>query len=168
LFEARLDGRQQLANDLAIAIGRGDCSQMSCAFTVSRDEWDSQEENRTIRSFCELLDVSAVTYPCSPTTSLQIAQRMALEVPVQSRARLRRLYLEMRAGRTLSAKEQQLVTAVLGQFEADPGRFSGVHTGDGLRGELARVEGRPRRERATAAANLRRALAERQGQKAAR
>src|SRR5579884_2454164 len=39
-FEARLDARQQLANDLAIAIERGDVSQMSCGFIVARDEWD--------------------------------------------------------------------------------------------------------------------------------
>src|ERR1700693_5915528 len=40
-FEARLDARQQMANDLAVACERGDVSQMSCAFTVAKDEWDT-------------------------------------------------------------------------------------------------------------------------------
>jgi HK97 family phage prohead protease len=97
-FEARIDLRSQLANDVAIAIERGDVSQMSCGFIVARDEWDDLEENRTIYQFASLLDVSPVTYPASPTTSVQIAQRMALEMPLESRARLRRLVLEGRAG----------------------------------------------------------------------
>lgn len=75
-FEARLDSRQQLANDLAVAIERGDVSQMSCGFVVSRDEWDSDYEHRTVFEFADLLDVSAVTYPASPTTSIAIARRM--------------------------------------------------------------------------------------------
>jgi HK97 family phage prohead protease len=161
-FEARLDARQQMANDLAIAVARGDCSAMSCAFSVARDEWDDAMENRTVRSFAEFIDVSAVTYPCSPTTSLQVAQRMALEQPIESRARLRRLYVEMRAGRALTARDQQLVKGLLGQFE--PGeavRSSGrVRTGNDLRRELAQVERTPRSARATKAADLRRTLAE--------
>ena len=141
-FEARLDARQQLANDLSIAVERGDVSQMSCAFLVARDEWDSREENRTIHQFRELLDISAVTYPASPTTTLQIAQRLALEVPIESRTRLRRLYVEMRSGKVLSAREQQLVTAMLGQFEVPgPVRYSGaIHTAEDLRQEMARLE----------------------------
>jgi HK97 family phage prohead protease len=101
-FEARIDLRSQLANDVAISIERGDVSQMSCGFIVARDEWDELEENRTIYQFDSLLDVSPVTYPASPTTSVQIAQRMAREIPVESRARLRRLILEGRAGGALS------------------------------------------------------------------
>jgi len=151
-FEARLDARQQLANDLAIAISRGDVTQMSCAFLVGRDSWDSREENRTIYSFRELRDVSAVTYPCSPSTSLEIAQRMALEIPVESHARLRRLYGQIRAGTPLSARDRELMASMMGLAEVrDPVRSSGgVRASDGLRQELARLErqrrseGRPR------------------------
>jgi HK97 family phage prohead protease len=147
-FEARLDARQQLSNDLAIAISRGDVNQMSCAFFVGRDQWDTAEENRTVHSFRELHDVSAVTYPCSPSTSLEIVQRMALEVPVESSARLRRMYAGIRAGKALSAKDGQLLTAMLGQFDArDPVRSSGrVDSGGDLRRELERLERRPRSE----------------------
>jgi HK97 family phage prohead protease len=124
-FEARLDARQQLANDLAIAIERKDVTQMSCGFIVARDEWDDDEENRTIHQFADLLDVSAVTYPASPTTSIQIAQRMALEMPVESRARLRRLLVDTRAGAALSNANKERVAsaieALLGMHEAGGG-----------------------------------------------
>lgn len=110
-FTAVLDARQQLANDLAIAIERGDVSQMSCGFVVARDQWDEDMENRTIFSFDDLLDVSAVTYPASPTTSISIAQRMAMEIPVESRARARKIYAEVRAGKVLSAGNQDRLVA---------------------------------------------------------
>jgi HK97 family phage prohead protease len=76
-FEARLDARQQLANDLAIAIERGDVSQMSCGFIVARDEWDEAMEDRSIYELRSLVDVSAVTYPASPTTSISLNQSEA-------------------------------------------------------------------------------------------
>lgn len=79
-IEVRLDKRQQVANDLAIAIERGDVTQMSSGFLVSRDEWDSCYEHRTITDMEELLDFSAVTYPASPATSIAIARRMAADL----------------------------------------------------------------------------------------
>lgn len=110
-FEARLDARQQIANDLAIAVERGDVTQMSCGFIVARDEWDEDMEHRTVLQFADLLDVSAVTYPASPTTSVQIAKRMALEMPVESRARIRKLYAEVRAGHRLTEEEERDLVA---------------------------------------------------------
>jgi len=148
-FEAVLDARQQLSNDLGIAIERGDVNQMSCAFTVGKDSWDGREENRVIYSLAALRDVSAVTYPCSPSTSLEIAQRMALEMPVESRARLRRLYAQIRAGTPLSAKDREHMALMVGLAEVrDPARSpSGVRMGANLRRELAEIErSKPRPE----------------------
>jgi HK97 family phage prohead protease len=135
-FEARLDARQQLANDLAIAIERGDVSQMSCGFIVARDEWDDAMEDRAIHSFADLLDVSAVTYPASPTTSIAVAHRMALEIPIESRARLRKIYAELRAGRVLSQDNQDklvaaahAIHAILDSSGFDPGDLVGSEDG---------------------------------------
>jgi hypothetical protein len=113
-FTASLDARQQLSNDLAIAIQRGDVSQMSCGFIVAQDEWDEAWEDRTIQRFAELLDVSAVTYPASPTTSISVAQRMMLAAPVESRARIRKAYVDVRAGKVLSADSQSKLVSALG------------------------------------------------------
>lgn len=75
-FVARLDRRQALAADLLIAIERGDVSQMSCGFIVdpTGDEWSADNTERQIFRFADLLDVSAVCFPASPTTSIQLAQ----------------------------------------------------------------------------------------------
>lgn len=91
-FTASLDARQQIANDLAIAIERRDVTQMSCGFVVADDQWNASMDERTVYRFSDLLDVSAVTYPASPTTDIQVAQRMMLEVPVESRARVRGMW----------------------------------------------------------------------------
>ena len=107
-IEARLDARQHLANDFAIAVERGDMNQMSVGMVVSLDEWGDNGtlETRDVYKLDNLLDVSGVTYPCSPSTNLAVAQRMAMEMPVESRARVRRLYADVRAGKVLSDTNQ--------------------------------------------------------------
>jgi HK97 family phage prohead protease len=69
-FACQLDENQQSHCDIHAAIKRGDISECSFAFTIppDGDEWDESEDNgarfvrRTIKR-CNLLDVSAVTYP---------------------------------------------------------------------------------------------------------
>ena len=61
-FTAELDPRQSLANDLRIALQRADITSMSCSFMVASDQWNEDFSQRTIFTFGELLDVSAVTY----------------------------------------------------------------------------------------------------------
>lgn len=134
-FEARLDMRQQLSNDLVIAIERKDVTQMSVGFMTARDEWDEAMEDRTVLLFDDLLDVSAVTYPASPTTQIQIAQRMMLAAPIESRARLRRLLVDERAGKTLSgANTDKVVSAIQALhtlYEAGGGDPADLIDGDG-------------------------------------
>lgn len=70
---ADLDQRQHVANDLAIAIERGDVSQMSFAFRVGKDIWEHDEDSdtakRTIVEFSDLFDVSPVTFPAYEGTT---------------------------------------------------------------------------------------------------
>ncbi|HZV25662.1 MAG TPA: HK97 family phage prohead protease [Acidothermaceae bacterium] len=89
---ANLDARQQLATDLAVAVERGDVTQMSVGMIVGEDKWDDGYENRDIYKLSALEDVSAVTYPASPTTNIQVAQRMLYDMPVESRERVRRMW----------------------------------------------------------------------------
>lgn len=113
---ALCDARQQLANDLAVAIERGDVTQMSCGFIVASDEWTSDYTQRDIYRFEELFDVSAVTYPASPTTSIELALRSMMAAPVESRARVRKLWqvgTEIRAGKVLSAANATLLQDAL-------------------------------------------------------
>lgn len=98
--EVKLDARQHVSSDFAIAVERGDITQMSVGMIVGRDAWGEAEgrETRDVEALEDLLDVSGVTYPASPTTNIAVAKRMALEVPVESRARMRRLEVDLRSG----------------------------------------------------------------------
>lgn len=115
-MRATLDARQQLANDLAVAIERGDVSQMSCGFVVAMDTWNDDFTQRDIWRFQELFDVSAVTYPASPTTSIELSLRAMMAAPVESRARIRQVWIaarEQREGKVLSAENAGLLQQAL-------------------------------------------------------
>lgn len=118
-----MSARSQLANDLAVAIERGDVDQMSCGFVVGLDEWSSDWTQRSIYRFDNFFDVSAVTYPASPTTSIEMALRSMLAVPVASRSRIRvawKAAQEARAGKVLSAENAELLqNALEALHEAD-------------------------------------------------
>ena len=122
-ISATLDARSQLACDLAIAIERGDVSQMSCGFVVGMDTWNDDYTQRDIWRLEDLFDVSAVTYPASPTTSVELALRSLMAAPVESRARLRQVWIaarEAREGKVLSAENAGLLQQALDALhEAD-------------------------------------------------
>ena len=63
----------QWAKDLITSIGRGDIDQMSFGFRPVKDRWGT-EDGENIRELLEveLLDVSPVTFPAYPQTSVQV------------------------------------------------------------------------------------------------
>lgn len=72
----------QAARDLAVSIERGDISQSSWAFTVydqadgqDGETWQDGYKTRTINRVARVFDVSPVTYPANPDTS--VAKRSA-------------------------------------------------------------------------------------------
>jgi len=73
-YTARLADTQE-GRDLYKLIKRGDISQSSFAFTIEEEDWDRKANLRTITRMGSLLDVSPVTYPAYPTTT--VAARMA-------------------------------------------------------------------------------------------
>lgn len=70
-----------LAQDLRMAMQRGDLDQMSFAFTIAEDEWvedhESEEVERTITRVGELFDVSVVTFPAYPDTEATMRELRA-------------------------------------------------------------------------------------------
>jgi HK97 family phage prohead protease/HK97 family phage major capsid protein len=77
-YTARLADTTE-GRDLYKLIKRGDISQTSFAFTIEDEEWDRKQNLRTIKRMGSLLDVSPVTYPAYPTTT--VAARMAAAQP---------------------------------------------------------------------------------------
>jgi len=60
------------SNDLRKSMKRGDVTQSSFAFSVAEDSWDEVDGDtiRTILKFKRLYDVSPVTYPAYPDTTV--------------------------------------------------------------------------------------------------
>lgn len=126
-----LDIRMQLANDLVIATERGDINQMSVGFLTKEDDWNARKDQRTVLRFKAMPDVSAVTYPASPTTTLDLAHRMAAQMLAgDERARVRRVFmdvkgLDIRAGKVLSAANAEAIGNAIKTLH-------GVYDGAGL------------------------------------
>ena len=66
------------AEDLKIAIERGDIDQMSFAFTVEEDSWAAADDGtplRRVHRVKDLFDVSVVTYPAYAETKTEVLAR---------------------------------------------------------------------------------------------
>lgn len=68
----------QWARDLSTSIKRGDIDQMSFGFRTIRDEWNDKDRNQITRELVEveLFDVSPVTYPAYPQTSVAVRAKV--------------------------------------------------------------------------------------------
>lgn len=56
-------------------IATGLVDQMSFAFTVAEDEYDTETHTRLIKRFSKIFDVSAVSVPANPGTEIGVATR---------------------------------------------------------------------------------------------
>lgn len=96
----------QEGRDLYTLIQRGDMDQMSFAFRVIRQKWN---ENRTERLLTELSladgDVSVVTYPAYPTTS------------VEAREHLKRAIQAIKEGREVTGESLIVIQAILDKID---------------------------------------------------
>jgi len=66
------------ADELMESIDRGDITQQSFGFTIAEDSWRRSEKHgevRTIEKVSRLYDVSPVTYPAYPDTSVAVESR---------------------------------------------------------------------------------------------
>ena len=70
------------ARNLYSAIKRGDIDGMSFMFTVDADEWDeleSEHPTRRIKKIGKVFEVSAVTFPAYPETTISARAAETLE-----------------------------------------------------------------------------------------
>ena len=103
-FEAELANTQE-ARDLYTLVSRGDVDQMSFAFRVIRQNWS---KDRTERTLTEVSladgDVSIVTYPAYPATS------------VEAREAIKRAILQIKEGREVSGDSLLVLESVFGDL----------------------------------------------------
>ena len=103
-FEAELANTQE-ARDLYTLVERGDVDQMSFAFRVIRQKWN---DDRTERSLTEVSladgDVSIVTYPAYPATS------------VEAREALKKAIAQIKEGREVSGDSLLVLESIFGDL----------------------------------------------------
>jgi HK97 family phage prohead protease len=103
-FEAELADTQE-ARDLYTLVSRGDVDQMSFAFRVIRQRWN---DDRTERMLTEVSladgDVSIVTYPAYPATS------------VEAREALKRALAEIKEGREVTGDSLLVLKQIFGDL----------------------------------------------------
>lgn len=71
LVAATLDSRITDASNVVHAVERGDVDEMSFAFQATKQMWNEDYSERTIVE-AKLFDVSVVTYPANPATSVKL------------------------------------------------------------------------------------------------
>jgi uncharacterized protein len=116
LVDADLEARMSRVNDVRLSMARGDLDQMSFAFKATRQEWSKDYTQRSIREV-KLIDVSIVTYPASPSTSvgLRAADVSACEVCAA--------YHEAKHGQRAELPDEVRAVAE-GAWNGDASRFS--------------------------------------------
>jgi len=98
------------SRDLIKSMERGDVNQSSFAFQVDEDKWDEDQDGRMIRTitkFKRLFDVSPVTYPAYPDTT--VAKR-SMDLLAQQKA-------EMEMAQERATQDQLEVAAKLREIE---------------------------------------------------
>ena len=100
-FDAELADTQE-ARDIYTLVSRGDVDQMSFAFRVIRQNWSKDKTERTLTEVSLADgDVSVVTYPAYPTTT------------VEARQKLNEAIQALREGRALDGESMLVVQTIL-------------------------------------------------------
>ena len=122
-FDADLPDTSE-ARDLWTFIQRGDVDQMSFAFRVIRQKWSSDRTERTLTEVSLADgDVSVVTYPAYPTTSVEAREHLAnaiqavkegREVSGESLIILQTVFEKMSEGHEYVMEAVEMMAALMG------------------------------------------------------
>lgn len=127
-FEAELADTQE-ARDLHTLVARGDVDQMSFAFRVIRQKWN---QDRTERMLTEVSladgDVSIVTYPAYPATSVEAREALKKAIDAIKEGReitgdsllvLKNIFGDLSEGHEYVMKAVEVMGALLGNGEME-------------------------------------------------
>jgi HK97 family phage prohead protease len=126
-FDADLPDTTE-ARDLWTLIQRGDVDQMSFAFRVIRQKWSADRTERTLTEVSLADgDVSVVTYPAYPTTTVEAREALAnaiqavkegREVSGESLIILQTVFEKMSEGHEYVMEAVEMMAALMGAQEA--------------------------------------------------
>lgn len=115
LTETDLSSTTQ-SRELFEAIQSGLVDQMSFAFTVREDSYDSKTHTRTILKIDKVYDVSAVSIPANPGTDIGVATRSRFDGFIESeKAEL----LEREKTEKLEMRKRELLKRLTGKEDED-------------------------------------------------
>lgn len=99
--------KTQRSRDVFEDIEAGNYPQMSFAFTVAEDHYDKATHTRVIDRIAKVFDVSAVSFPANPNTSLSIATRSFFDGVIEGEKaeRLEREAMELRRRKLMAQAE---------------------------------------------------------------
>jgi len=127
-FEADLPDTQQ-AKDLYALIERGDVDQMSFAFRVIRQKWNPDRTERTLTEVSLADgDVSVVTYPAYPATSVEAREliknaiqaiKEGREITRESLLVLNSIFEDLSEGHEYVMKAVEVMAELLGMQEVE-------------------------------------------------
>ena len=96
----------QRARDLFEDIAAGNYPQMSFAFSVSEEHYDSETRTRVIDSISKVYDVSPVTWPANPTTEIHARDYFNGVIEAEKAAEAERLAAEEAERRDSERREE--------------------------------------------------------------
>ena len=104
------------AKDLQASIGRGDINQCSFGFSISKggDKWNSTNTLREVLE-CRLFDVSVVTYPAYPQTSVSLRSWFTNR-GIDYDKIMNLIYFDVKKD-SLDEETRELITKVISEFK---------------------------------------------------
>ncbi len=139
-FELDLDDTTW-GQDAHKAIRRGDVDAMSFGFRTRKDEWDKSDEKNPIRTLVDvqLLEVSPVSFPAYPATSVQ-ARAMADDIGFDPE-RLTGIILRSQYGIELTPEDHEFITAAIDTLRGYiPAPQANAESGEGGDGAGAQAQ----------------------------
>lgn len=130
----------QWAKDLTESIKRGDVTQMSFGFRTIKDDWLHEEGKESIRTLLEveLFDVSPVTFPAYPQTSVKVRSILANEGIEWEK--LAGILFRAQRGLPLLQADRELINASIEMLRSYLSSGDGAKPGDGAGdGEAGRL-----------------------------
>ena len=114
LTRSVLDASDPDVQRLVPKLERGDLGEMSFAFGTVRQEWSPDYSERSLTELSLAGgDVSVVTYPANPNTSVSLRMRTLADEDPEKLRQVYRDLMEDRAGKSLSAATTNQLTSVL-------------------------------------------------------
>ena len=110
------------ARDLLVSVDRGDISQCSFGFTLAKggDEWveEKGEMRRSIKEVDRLLDISLVTYPAYPDTSVALRNMEGAKTEEHEENILQRMVEDYESNAEITEDDREKYMSVLKDMQA--------------------------------------------------